>query len=596
MCGICGQINYKHKNIPTPPIQLIEHRGPDASGEWRNSSKTIYFGHTRLSILDLSPAGCQPMTDASGRYTLIFNGEIYNHLQLRTLLPQINWKGSSDTETLLELFALRGIDALSLLQGMFAFALCDTKDDSVWLVRDRLGIKPLYYRYENDVFDFASEVRVLLYEKTSSLNIESLSEYIAFGHMPAHGQVLKGIYSHSPGCYRLLRPDGSVEEKVWWPQNNSFSIRPQSQLNYTQQVKKIVTETIVKHLISDVPVGAFLSGGIDSSIITLVAGKVLGKQLNTFTVGFPHVDFDERRIAQQVAQKANSEHFEIEVNDEQCTEWVKQAVLCLDLPSVDAINTFIVSKAVNTTGIKVAISGLGADEIFGGYPSFNDVPKLKILGALPHSIASWLVKLLPNNLQEKLRGISSYSVEELTVNRRRFTSIEQLNHLHLQKGTPQIPQNFEQLDTMGKISLAEIYGYMIPMLLRDSDQMSMAVSLELRVPFVDHVLVEEVLAIPQKYKKGKGTKPLLIAAFKDDLPLEVYNRPKQGFVLPMDEWMRGPLAQFVKEGTIAATQMLKTNEPEHQRVAFEKKQLHWTRVWQWCILGHWLINVLTLDS
>ncbi len=151
MCGICGQINYKHKAILLPPLRSIHHRGPDASGEWWNKNKTVYFGHARLSILDLSPTGCQPMTDASDRFTLIFNGEIYNHLRLRALLPNVQWRGTSDTETLIELYAAKGVAALPLLQGMFAFAVCDAEDDSVLLVRDRLGIKPLYYSYENEI-------------------------------------------------------------------------------------------------------------------------------------------------------------------------------------------------------------------------------------------------------------------------------------------------------------------------------------------------------------------------------------------------------------------------------------------------------------
>ncbi len=590
MCGICGQINYKHKDISLPHIRLISHRGPDASSEWRSADETVYLGHTRLSILDLSPTGCQPMADASGRFTLIYNGEIYNHLHVRTLLPHVHWKGTSDTETLIELFAAKGIDALQLLQGMFAFAIFDNEDNSVLLVRDRLGIKPLYYSYDNDVLRFASEVRVLLHERKSYLDDNALSEYVGFGHMPAEGAVLKGIFSLPQGSYCKTYSNGLIEHKVWWPKSDSFSVQRKTSFDYTAHVKKIVTNTIEEHLISDVPVGAFLSGGIDSSVITMVAGRALGKNLNTFTVGFPHIEFDERSIAKKVAQKAGSEYFEIEVNDDQCTDWVKQAVACLDLPSVDAINTFIVSKAVSNTGLKVALSGLGADELFGGYPSFNDVPKLSALGRLPHSVSRLMVKWLPKNLQEKLRGITSYSIEELTVNRRRFASVEYLQSLHLQNGTPKIPHHIERLDTMTKVSIAEIYGYMIPMLLRDSDQMSMAVGLELRVPFVDHVLVEEVLQIPQQYKKGKGTKPLLVEAFKNDLPREVYDRPKQGFVLPMDLWLRGPLAGFMREGITAASHILKLSKPEHQRMAFEQNRLHWTRVWQWCVLGHWLKN------
>ncbi|WPP52896.1 asparagine synthase (glutamine-hydrolyzing) [Catalinimonas niigatensis] len=588
MCGIIGQISFDGLKHSSPQLDLLHHRGPDDKGEWTSLSGNVYLGHTRLAILEPTEAGKQPMNDVSKRFTISFNGEIYNHLELRTLLPAINWKGNSDTETLVELLSDRGLDALNLLKGMFAFSLYDSKDNSILLVRDRLGIKPLWYRYHGKRFIFSSEIRALLKPGESKLTEQALSEYIGFGRMPGIGAIFEGVEALPPGSWVKINESEGITKGNWWP-NSSFTIpKPKNRLECTQKVKQLVTRAIEEHLISDVGVGAFLSGGIDSSIVTLMAGKVLGRRLQTFTIGFPQKTFDERAIARKVAIKAGSEHTELEVSSDTCLDWVKEAVLNLDLPSVDAINTYIVSRAVRDTGLKVALSGLGGDELFGGYPSFQNIPWLHLLNVLPSTVSRKLVTLVPKNIKEKLGGLTDFTSINLTSARRRFTSIDRLRAMGLEVGTPVIPSPPSNLDMMGMISWTEIHAYMIPMLLRDSDQMSMAVGLEIRVPFLDHHLVEEVLGLSQKYKKGSGIKPLLIAAFQPDLPREVYDRPKQGFTLPMDEWIRGPLAEFSNEGVLAAADLLSMSEPMQQIESFHKGNLHWTRIWKWCVLGHWL--------
>lgn len=588
MCGIIGQVNCGSSKPALPKINLISHRGPDGSGEWKSKNERVYFGHTRLAILEPTDAGYQPMVNASKRYTLTFNGEIYNHLQLRPLVPGVQWRGNADTETLIELLNAKGITALKLLKGMFAFALHDETDDSVLLVRDRLGIKPLWLKTDNKVFSFSSEIRPLIDHDKFMPSVETLSEYIGFGRMPASGEISKGIRAIKPGSWFKIFKDGSTEEDTWWPGEGFVYPKPAQKSDCIKKVHQLVTTAIEEHLISDVGVGAFLSGGIDSSIVALIAGKKLGKRMQTFTVGFPQGDFDERSIARKVAEKAGSEHFELEVNENDCLSWVKEAVINLDLPSVDAINTYIVSKSVRQTGLKVALSGLGGDELFGGYPSFKNVPYLKLLNAFPKNISSLVVNCMPANFKEKLAGINSFSTTDLTIARRRFYSVAKLKAMGMHNGTPKIPAIPNDFDTMGKISWAEIQGYMLPMLLSDSDQMSMAVGLEIRVPFLDHILVEEVLSMPQQYKTGSGVKPLLVEAFRSELPEEVYNRPKQGFALPMDSWIRGPLAEFTNEGVASAAEILGIAEPLLQKDNFEKGCIHWTRLWSWCVLGHWL--------
>lgn len=590
MCGILGQITFNGPVTDLPQLSLLNHRGPDGNGEWTNASGNVYFGHTRLAILDPTPTGRQPMVDSSGRFTITFNGEVYNHLDLRPSLPSIKWRGNSDTETLVELLAVHGLGTLSKLKGMFAFAIHDATDDSVLLVRDRLGIKPLWVRSTEKYHRFGSEVQALLKPGEFKPNKQFLNEYIGFGRIPGTGEIFDGVQSVTPGGWLKININGKIENGNWWPTGKLATSNVHTRKDAAHRVNELVTTAVKEHLISDVGVGAFLSGGIDSSIVALVAGKELGKNLRTFTVGFPQGAFDERAIARTVARQAGSDHTEIEISEDTCLQWVKEAVTGLDLPSVDAINTYIVSKAVRDTGVKVALSGLGGDEIFAGYPSFKDIPLIRWLGYLPPAICKQLVLLSPKSLKEKLEGLSSFGIIDLAVARRRFTSISKLESLGFGDGTPVLPPPPAGLDTMGLISWAEIQSYMIPMLLRDSDQMSMAVGLEIRVPFLDHYLVEEAISLPEKYKKGNGVKPLLVEAFKDELPVEVYNRPKQGFTLPMSDWIKGPLAALTNEGVQAASDWLGLAEPLQQKESFDKGEVHWTRVWHWSVLGHWLIN------
>lgn len=589
MCGILGQISFCGSNDQVPCLDLLHHRGPDGKGEFINENNDVYLGHTRLAILEPTPAGRQPMTDSSQRFTIVFNGEIYNHLVLREQLPDVLWRGNSDTETLLELFSHMSLAALPQIKGMFAFALYDRNDNSILLVRDRLGIKPLWYSLSGEKLSFSSEIRALIQGPGTTLCKAALSEYIAFGRMPGTGEIFDGVQSLAPGSWLKVDPNGRRSQGEWWSKEGfSKSKIPLNHRELAKRVNKLVTAAVEQHLISDVGIGSFLSGGIDSSIVTLVAGKALGKNLQTFTIGFPQKTHDERSIARLVAQKAGTTHHELEISPDQCLVWVREAVNSLDLPSVDAINTYIVSRAVKDSGLKVALSGLGGDELFGGYPSFKKVPWLQLLNLLPKKAIPSLISLFPNSVQEKLYGLEDYSAVGLATASRRFTSVSTLSNIDLDKGIPYIPPPPPGLDSMGLISWAEIYGYMIPMLLRDSDQMSMAVGLEIRVPFLDHELLEEVVGVQEKFKQKNGIKGLLVEAFKQDLPVEVYDRPKQGFTLPMDAWIRGPLNTFVEEGLLIVSDHMSTIYPLAQLEAYNKGRVHWTRLWLWVTLGHWL--------
>lgn len=593
MCGIIGLYCPGGLGNDLPDIRKLHHRGPDETGEWRGPKNNIYLGHTRLSILDTSPAGSQPMTDSSGRYVMVFNGMIYNHIELRSLLPDVSWRGSSDTETLIELYAVFGTNSLVHLRGMFAFAVYDNENDSLILVRDRLGIKPLWIRVDNGEVGFSSEIRPLLTASNRGLNNRALSEYIAFGRLPSFGKVTDKVEGMKPGSWIRVGRDVTLETHEWWP-NRKHALLPVNKgmasdgAGYEKRIKGLFSNIVKEHLLSDVGVGAFLSGGIDSSIIVLEAGKWLGRNLKTFTVGFPQNDFDERDIARLIAQKSGSEHTEIEINESECLAWTIEAVESMDLPSIDAINTYIVSKAVRQSGLKVALSGLGGDELFGGYPSFRDVPVLTYLNYLPKLLRREFISMLPKTVRDKLEGMEDFDPMRLTTNRRRHVSHSHLKDLGLMQIQPDVTKPPLIAGQISMISWAEIQSYMVPMLLRDSDQMSMSLGLEIRVPFLDHRLVEEVLGIPDKFKKGDSIKYLLIKAFGDLLPKEVYKRPKQGFSLPMADWIKEPLFNYTLEGLNKSASFLNNQAPLTKWNDFLGGRLHWTRVWSWSILGHWI--------
>jgi len=590
MCGIIGAFG-KHAAAAVFPLDALAHRGPDARGEWASSDGSCRLGHVRLSILELSGAGAQPMLSASGRTALVFNGEIYNHREIRSEIHGVRWRGNSDTETLVEAWEAFGEDCLHRLRGMFAFAVHDSAGGTLHLVRDRLGIKPLYFRREaGGGISFCSETRPLLGGRRAVLDRGALACYLATGHLPGSGAVGEGIEVFPAGSVLALDRGGNGAIRPWWKiePGKWAGRKPAGRQGARAAVREMVAGAVGEHLLSDVPVASFLSGGIDSSIVSLVAAKSLGSSLHTFCIGFPDGGFDERGTARLVAERAGSHHTEVEVGPSECQKWVLEAVAAMDVPSADAVNTYIVSKAVRQSGLKVALSGLGGDELFCGYPAFTDIPKLCFLGKMPRGLAVALLNFLPQGAREKLEGAESFDPFTLALLRRRWWGTGAMGRAGLADAVrwPRADAPFE--DAIQAVSAAEILGYMEPMLLRDSDQMSMAVGLELRVPLLDHRLVELALSLPGGWKAGRPAKRLLVDAFKDLLPAAVWDRPKQGFALPMDSWMRGPLLEFCRHGAEAAKKALGTAFVDGAQAGFGAGKLHWTRLWQIAVLGHCL--------
>jgi asparagine synthase (glutamine-hydrolysing) len=585
MCGIA-----LHLSLSGPAkaldLQLIRHRGPDSSGEWTSPDGRCWLGSTRLAIVDLSPTGAQPMTDPATGNVIVANGEVYNHRELRAQLgPNVNWQGTSDTETLLQGYARWGHDVLHHVKGMFAFAIYDVAHEELFLARDRLGIKPLYYATDASGFRAGSEVRLLVAAGSRGITGKAISGYLQWGTCPERNLLYSNLRVLPAGHAMTIARQGETGTWRYWPSRNAFV---SSTDNVPRQVRDLIDQAVDEHLLSDVPVASFLSGGVDSSIVTAVAAQKLEKKLQTFSVGFDVAGFDETAIAQEIAERYRTDHHRIQLSEEEVIHSVTEAVEKLDLPSVDAINTYIVSRAVAAHGVKVALSGLGGDELFGGYPSFRDVPRLQLIAGFPRSLRNILGRVA--KLGDRLADLPPKAgAGELARWRRRFFTDEMIRRAELPAASAPFECPVELPDDYARVSWAELTGYMRRMLLRDADQMSMAVSLELRVPFLDHDLVEYVLGLPEAAKKRyPDPKGLLVEACRDLLPPSVYRRPKAGFVLPMKLWMLGPLASFVEEGLreTVSRRLLSPAFVDEIRGAFQGGRLHWTRLWSIVVLGH----------
>ena len=590
MCGLIGELRWSQQARPQP-LAGLRHRGPDAEGGWLSPDGHCWLGHARLAILDLTAAGAQPITSHCGRFTLVFNGEIYNHLQVRAGLAFQAWRGHSDSETLVEGLAQRGAELLSELRGMFAFAAYDTETGELLLARDRLGIKPLYIHWLEGGLRFASERRVL--DASCQLTAEQVSQQMAWGHLSTPLDVAQpggapGPASLPAGVMVRLRPGKSPEALRHWPSPSPADWSPLP-LRSARQASALVREqleTVVQeHLLADVPVACFLSSGLDSGILTALACRFQPGRIASFTVAFAGAPEDESGLARQMARHCGSDHHELHLSDGQALAWIEDGWAAMDGPTADGLNTYLVSRAVAEQGIKVALSGLGADEIFGGYPSFRSLPWLRRLRWLPSSLRGALARRLSPGLPPKLQGLPSWDRWAVGVALRRFYGDADLAAAGAKPlawpAAPPIPLR----QGHSQISWAELFGYCEPMLLRDSDVFSMASSLELRVPFLDHRLVETALRLPEHlHGPAKG---LLRQACLDLFPPGYLNRPKQGFTLPMRPWMLGPLRPLCRERLeqLEACGWLDPRWIQEQWQAFEADQLRWTRAWNLVVLG-----------
>ncbi len=606
MCGIVGIATTGHHSMEPESamrrmLGSIRHRGPDDSGcelVARAAGET-WLGNTRLAIQDLSPAGHQPMRDPQTGNWIVINGEIYNHREVRRALPALEngWRSSGDTETVLQAYAVWGRDCLQRLRGMFALAIWDEAAGELWCARDRLGIKPFYFHSDENRFVFASEVRALLASGLIErrLNSHGLAGFVRFGSLPEPNTLVEGVESLPAGHWLRVREGKVVEQQRYWsPNPDSINALPEAEIIKT--LRHELERAVEEHLLSDVPVASFLSGGIDSSIVTALAAQASSSPIKTFTVGFRDAELDESEYAQAVAARYRTDHQRVLLTDDEAVEMVSDAVAAMDLPSADGVNTYVVSSAVARRGIKVVLSGLGGDELFGGYRSFKLLPQMERWA----SVAS----LLPKRLRRMAAGGGSngqraaemtgadLSVSDRYNFMRAMWADRELQQMGIIPMGYSIPEPSPRLTGATQVSLLELQGYMRSTLLRDSDAMSMAHSLELRVPLLDHELVETCL---NAQVAGSGQKTMLLAAAGNLLPDGIANRPKQGFVFPMDRWMRGPLQHFVADGIshLRQADIFSGLELDQFVERFRAGQLAWARLWSFVVLGHWVKAHLT---
>jgi asparagine synthase (glutamine-hydrolysing) len=626
MCGIAGIIG----NVPTvraylaPMERALVHRGPDDTGVslWLadERSPATGFAHRRLAIIDLSAAGHQPMNTPDGRFTIIFNGEIYNYRILRRELETegVNFRSNSDTEVLLQLYALRGAECLKLLRGMFAFAVRDNQTGEVFVARDQLGIKPLYYHHTDNVFIFASEVRALLASGLvpRRLSRAGLASYLGNGSVVSPHTIIEGVRALPPGHYVVIKPQGDSSLEVTeisytegWLENAATPEGLDRQAA-VEVLRDALKESVRIHLESDVPLGPFLSGGIDSSAIVALMSLVSKNRPKTFSVIFSEARFSEAQHARQVAEKFDTEHHEIHLREQQLFDMLPAAIGAEDQPTMDGVNTYVVSKAVKEAGVTVALSGLGGDELFAGYPTFRRALRLRSAARFPNfvrkGVASFGGRFWSNSVQQKklwqLLMSDSAPATTCAISRQLFP-LREANSFLGDRADFNNGFNFdseheaEELmgsDAINSVSLCELRGYMTNTLLRDTDCMSMAHSLEVRVPFVDAEVVHYVLGLPGEWKiNGGRPKPLLQDALGDLLPPEVMQRPKMGFTLPFENWMQSRLREGI-EASFADERQFEVIglRPKAVREVWRRflrapQQVGWSRPWALYVLGRW---------
>ena len=613
MCGIAGIVSFTRDiNLPTAIRQMttaMAHRGPDADGFYTNDS--IALGHRRLSIIDLSTAANQPIADYTGRYQIIFNGEIYNFQDVKKLLPDYPFTTNGDTEVLLAAYSKWGADCLPYLKGMFAFAIWDMVDQSMFIARDRMGVKPVYYFLNEKVFLFASEIRGVLASGIvpKKVNTAAIQEFLSYQSVGFPESAIQGILQLEAGSSITIR-DNKVNIKKYWDITSKPSVDFDfnDQAGVKHQVRLLLRNAVERRLVSDVPLGAFLSGGIDSSAVVGLMAEAGATRPNTFTVGFEEKEFDESNYANVIAKKFNTNHNQVLLQPAVFLDELTNALNAMDTPSGDGVNTYVVSKAIKKSGLTVALSGVGGDELFAGYPFFKQYLQLKKYGAVwpAAKLLRWGAGLALGNSNKALRmkqllQAPTASIRYFYPEFRRIISPQLLasltnwnksQHTLLERQLTNLPGTLEQFPLLSQVSIAEYTGYTQHTLLKDTDQFSMAVSLEAREPFFDHDLIEFVLAIPDKLKYPIYPKSLLVDSLQGLLPDEIVHRKKQGFLFPWSVWMKKELRSFCESHLQRIAQRDFINGKNllayWQRFLNNDASVRWMEIWLFVILEYWL--------
>jgi asparagine synthase (glutamine-hydrolysing) len=590
----------------------MSHRGPDADGFFQEEG--IALGHRRLSILDLSSAANQPFEDASGRFVMVFNGEIYNYEEIKRQLPDYPFKTTGDTEVVIAAYSKWGPDSLRLLKGMFAIVIWDRVEKSLFLARDRFGVKPLYYYKDDDRLFFASEIRAILASGSvpRKVNKAALTDYLKYQSFPSPFTLVENIFQLPAGAFMTYK-DGRSGQKMYWDITKTKQELITDDLSgIHKHIKELLFQSVERRLVSDVPLGAFLSGGIDSSAVVAIMSQVNRTATNAFTISFEEKEYNELPYAELVAKKFGVSHSKVLLKPVDFLDKLPEALNAMDTPSGDGLNTYVVSRAIKQSGITVALSGIGGDELFAGYPIFRQFYELKKRKKIFDN-SLWLRKpiatLIPlsNQRSGRLKGLIGSSSSDISDIYPVFRQIQDpfmirkfmqnspirgtdCNTLENELKAKQ--QNIGEFDYFSQVSIADYLGYTQSVLLKDADQMGMAASLEIREPFFDHDLVEYVLNVPDRFKYPEYPKKLMVESLGDLLPKEVVFRKKQGFVLPYDIWIRNDLRQFCEEKIrhLAARGYFSEREllEYWDNYINNKANIRWADVWIFVVLEHWL--------
>jgi asparagine synthase (glutamine-hydrolysing) len=617
MCGIAGIFGLYNKKVVAKMLAAESHRGPDGEGVWGDVENRITLGHVRLSIIDKSDAGHQPMSYSKERLWITYNGEIYNYKELRTELIDAGciFKSDTDTEVILAAYMIWGIDFISRLRGMFAFALFDKNFENglskLFLVRDRFGIKPLLYFQNNNNTYFASEIRALMASESIKRTLDSfsLNDYFAVGAIYQPSTIINGIRAIPSGHYMEISTKSNRLIRYWNLHEATKSRRAEiKNITYTSAcatLHDILTRVTRYNLVADVEVGAFLSGGIDSTAIVGLMQAETKTEIRTFAIGFESKFklMDERSYAKFAADRFGCRHEDFVVKSSDVPAFFDSLIRSMDQPSLDGTNTWLVSRMASRE-VKVALSGLGGDELFAGYPHFQriitdsksiltDRPFLAAIVEMVHSIR-------PNFITMRLLSKLSNTTGRLANLRRVLEDFELIKALKPRWATFCRSQHVDRFgcllpddaDPVQQLTYAEIYGYLQNILLRDCDTMSMAHGVEVRPVLLDHELVEFVYSLPMHLKLTPNLpKELFIDSTGNLIPSQLKDRKKMGFELPFSDWINGPLAgKFVSLLSEPIAQSLFTHNFVVQQIKNIKCGKATNSLWAFGVLIAWILE------
>ncbi len=632
MCGILGiktTTTAVNKDRLTVMRDTMPYRGPDTNGLWFDDEAKIGLAHLRLSIIDPTPAGHQPRVDEASNCVISYNGEVYNYLEIKAELEQKGYifETHSDTEVVLKAYLEYGYDCLKHFNGMFAIAIWDGNKKELFLARDRLGIKPLYYMHNENEFIFASETKAILagLDKKPALNVQLIDSYMSFGYIPGENTLHKGIKRLMPGHYAVLK---SGEVNGAEPTENKLIITEYWDLTfnnlnedkgfdyYVKESKKLLDSAIDLRLRSDVPLGIFLSGGIDSSAVVGLLAERVDEPLKTFSIGYDFgKGFDETLYAKIIADKFKTDHHEIKITPAQFKAFIPEYIALMDEPVTEAaaISLFFVSKLAKEK-VTVALSGEGSDEIFAGYDLYQYMNVLdkyrtvvgqtgcnlfagisnKLLGK-SHKVSKYLtMATLP--IEQRYKGMSTYpDHEKEALYKPQFKAeIERKNQVSSRNYTRGLFDKVKNEDTLSKMLYFDTKTWLVDDLLIKADRMSMAASLELRVPFLDYRLVEFAATIPTKHKikKGEGKYPLK-KMMEGILPKEIIYRKKMGFPTPLKLMFQNELRSYAEELLLSEEtklhQFFKKERIEQLITEHNNNKYdHHKTLWQLVVLEEWL--------